>query len=307
MKVVNLCAGVIVTMGLVACDQPPDTGEDRGPGDPGSATWEAADETLPSPLIEGNIELGYRMVTTDSPRPVVLLMGGFGTSYKAYNEALDHLTSHGYHTVGVDLPRIGALYAAAHDRSAMEITAVIDHIVSGASPLGSRVRSDQIAMAGHSLGGKIAFYAASLDPRIRLVLAMDPSNSGGPPCFIDSDGCHAFPVADNPETGQKGVMDSMQAASVIFRAPPDLLTNPDKFANAINFWHSLPTTGYLFDFPEARHASWVGNAGIQQITNRTMVAMLQQTFDGKDSSLWFSAATVAKDAADGVSYTISTK
>ena len=37
-----------------------------------------------------------------------------------------------------------------------------------------RVDSDRIGMVGHSLGGKIALCAGSLDPRVKVILASDP-------------------------------------------------------------------------------------------------------------------------------------
>ena len=37
----------------------------------------------------------------------------------------------------------------------------------------ARVASDRIGIAGHSLGGKMAFYTGCLDPRVRAILASD--------------------------------------------------------------------------------------------------------------------------------------
>ena len=44
----------------------------------------------------------------------------------------------------------------------------------------SRFRPTKLALAGHSLGGKITVLAATLDPRVTAVVAWDPVDSNTP-------------------------------------------------------------------------------------------------------------------------------
>jgi predicted dienelactone hydrolase len=63
------------------------------------------------------------------------------------------------------------------------LAAVIDWVAQSATsaegPLGHKVSSDAIALAGHSLGGKISLLVASEDPRPLAVFGLDPVDAAG--------------------------------------------------------------------------------------------------------------------------------
>ena len=46
--------------------------------------------------------------------------------------------------------------------------------------LGSKVDDNVIGMTGHSLGGKVALLAATMDSRVKAAFALDPVDGGGP-------------------------------------------------------------------------------------------------------------------------------
>jgi len=246
---------------------------------------------------------------------LVLFMPGFGATYDVYDMYARHLASHGSIVAGMNF-RIEMGVDGRHDYLARQAVYVIDHVSGSKCPFSVHVDGSRIAAAGHSLGGKIAFYAASLDPRITVVMAMDPSNGGGPPCFISSEWCNAYPVAPNVVTGEAGRLDQVNAASFIMRAAPDL-TNPDPQSNAEHFFfgddgsggHAVGAPALYFDMGAAGHASWlyVGNPHVPRITRRTLVAWLNTHFYGGDFQEYFTGEVAQRDLDAGNLVGIATR
>ena len=233
--------------------------------------------------------------------PLVILVPAFSWGLRYYEEYALHLASHGYMVMGLSLSKYSVFKKANHKQNAKEVVQAITFILSKKNHNHNRyIDTSKIAVSGHSVGGKVAFYAASLDPRIKLVLAMDPVNIGGPPCFISPKACHNYPVAPNPKTGQKGVMMAMQAKALIFRAKPDWISNPEPQFNGIHFWYGLKNEGYLLNFARAKHLSWIRKKEVIEITKRTMVAYLQQEFFLLDRSAYFDGAIIDRDIKQGI-------
>jgi pimeloyl-ACP methyl ester carboxylesterase len=247
---------------------------------------------------------------------LVVLMPGFGASIDLYEMYARHLASHGSIVIGMDFVQtIG--FDGNHDYLARQTTYVIDYAVNNKCPLKGHVDTSKIATAGHSQGGKIAFYAAAIDHRISVVMAMDPSNGGGPPCFISDEWCNAYPVAPNVETGAVGLLDSVDAASFIMRAAPDPL-NPDYQSNAEHFFygldglgtHGVKTPALYFDMGESGHASWLflgKNLNVPRITARTMVAWLKTYFHGQCLEDYFTGEVVQEDIDAGYIVAVDTR
>ena len=239
--------------------------------------------------------------------PLVIFMPGFGATYHAYDMYTKHLSSHGSIVVGMNF-RLPTGVDGRHDYLTRQTTYVVDYALRSGGPLEEHVDSSRIATAGHSLGGKIAFYAAALDPRISVVMALDPSNGGGPPCFISEDWCNAYPVAPNISTGEIGLLDQVKAASFIMRAAPDVF-NPDPQSNAEHFFYGLDGQGthavrapaLYFDMGSGGHASWLylGNLNVPRITKRTMVAWLKTHFYGESLEAYYSGQIVQNDIDQG--------
>lgn len=248
------------------------------------------------------------------PFPLVVLMPGYGANYNQYSLYSEHLASHGAVVIGFNLIT-GLGLDAHHDYMARQATYVIDFALDGGGPLAGVVDAGKIGTAGHSLGGKIAFYAAAIDPRIGAVMTMDPSNSGGPPCLVDPDQCNAYPVAPNIATGAIGELDGVNAASFIMRAAPDALLNPDEQANARYFFegldgaglHGVKSPALYFDMGGVSHASWLTTASIKRVTKRTMAAWLKAYFDGEDMEAYFTGDVVQGDVDVGIIKDIQTR
>ena len=249
------------------------------------------------------------------PFELVILMPGFGATYTLYGLYAMHLASHGSIVIGMNF-RLPGGFDGMHDYLARQTLYVLDYALGETEPLSGHVDGSMIATAGHSLGGKIAFYAASLDPRITVVMAMDPSNGGGPPCFISDEWCNAYPVAPNILTGATGLLDQVDAASLILRAEPDPF-NPDPQSNAEHFFHGIDGEGshavrspaLYFDMGSAGHASWLflGNVQVPRITGRTMVAWLKTHFHGESLEAYFTGHIVQGDLDAGHIVAVDTR
>jgi hypothetical protein len=228
---------------------------------------EALDATFYAPSNDG-------VAIADGAHPLALVMHGFGTTHRFYEHFTRHLASHGIVVLGITLP--GAL-TAAHDKNAAEAIAAIDFALGQDAPQAVRGGTDaeRIAVLGHSLGGKIAFYAAALDARIDLVVGWDPSNAGGPPCFIDPESCNAFVVAPNCLAQESGIVHQLRAESVVFRAAADG-ANPEPAHNAIHFYRGAPAPATLLDFDmNVLHGDFASEtAAVIPHTRRVQLAFL---------------------------------
>jgi len=259
---------------------------------------------IPTKIFAPSVDGGTNIAP--GPFPLVVFMPGFGANYSNYFQITSHLASHGFIVIGMNfITELG--FDGKHDYLARQTTYVIDHALSGDSPLAGHVDASSVATAGHSLGGKIGFYAAAIDPGITVVMAMDPSNSGGPPCSVAPDWCNAYPVAPNILTGNIGLLDGVDAAGFIMRAAPDALFNPDEQSNAQYFFtgldgegsHAVKSPALYFDLGAAGHISWLTDAEVIRISKRTLVAWLKTHFEGEDLEPYFSGAVIQKDIDAG--------
>jgi len=246
--------------------------------------------------------------------PLVVFMPGFGASYGLYLPFTRHLASHGNIVIGFNFV-IAPGFDGRHDYLARQAAYVIDYALDPAGPLAGRVDGSRIAAAGHSLGGKISFYAAAVDPRVSVVMTVDPSNSGGPPCLISETWCNAYPVAPNIVTGAQGLLGDVNAASFIMRAAPDILLNPDEQSNAERFFTGLDGAGLYgvkspalyYDMGSISHAAWITNPNIIRISKRTMTAWLKAHFGGEDMEPYLTGHVVQVDVDAGTVASVQTR
>lgn len=240
---------------------------------------------------------------------LVILLPGFSAHYYDYEIYANHLASHGFIVLGMDYVETSADSAIGmHPDKATQVTEAITYALN-ISSVSSLIDSNKIATMGHSLGGKIAFYAAAIDSRVNVVIAMDPSNAGGPPCNISPENCANYPVAANPGRGAVGMVKDIQAASLIFRSQPDGLTNPAAEFNAYYFYYGSDTNGTngapsistYIDMGSAAHASYLPKliSFVPTIVKRDAVAWLQFIFNGTDNSTYFSGAKMQADINAG--------
>jgi predicted dienelactone hydrolase len=145
-----------------------------------------------------------------APYPVVLFSPGNGTNMEFYSALAGEIASHGYVVVGInhpyDVPAVElsdgsvapydraqwSLDAAAHQsytRERMKVrVADLLFALDQAESLGTNTDSlfagildlENVAVAGHSLGGVAASEACKTDPRFKACLNFDGLQKGGP-------------------------------------------------------------------------------------------------------------------------------
>ncbi len=179
--------------------------------------------------------------------PTIFFMPGFGAEARDYVWIMKYWASKGSKVVGVDFPKSGFFDPQNHEENAKQILKLVENYKKN-NP------NTKLILAGHSRGAKIAFYTASKTNKVDAVIAFDPVNAGGPPCFI-SDKCYNYPVASNPIRKQKGVLSKYSTPSLIFSVPIDSW-NPDDQFHSLKFWNDLSKNAYLFDCENVSHAAW---------------------------------------------------
>jgi dienelactone hydrolase len=207
---------------------------------------------------------------------LVLVLPGFATSYTSYTAYAEHLASHGFVVVGIDTR--SNLLMSSHDTEALEVVRTLDWLLQD-SPFKQRIDASKIAVAGHSKGGKVAFFASALDPRIDLVIGWDPVNGGGGPCAFDPN-CNAMPVAPNCAVMAQGIEQYMHAESLVIGAPPDPDLNPEASQNCVEFYRGAPSPAALIVLATG-HAAWAQGADapdVFRITKAAHLARLLQRF-----------------------------
>ena len=115
--------------------------------------------------------------TGAGPYPLVILAHGFQLQPSQYYGYVKRLATFGYVAMTVDFPT--SLLGNDNAAEAKDLSGAIDWALASGKLTGL-VDKTRIGVTGHSLGGKLAVYAASIDPRFDALFAMDPVDGGGP-------------------------------------------------------------------------------------------------------------------------------
>jgi len=141
----------------------------------GAATVTTATAAIPGATAGRTVQATVFTPSSPGPRPLVVISPGFQMARAQYTSYARHLATWGFAVVLTDYAG-GSLFPN-HTTLANDVPKVIDWAL--AQPA-LAVAPTQIALAGHSLGGKISVYAASLDPRVKAVVAWDPVDANSP-------------------------------------------------------------------------------------------------------------------------------
>lgn len=124
---------------------------------------------------------------TPGPYPVVVVGHGFQLPVTQYTNYLKRLATFGYVAITADFP--ASFLGQNNTKNAQDLISAIDW--AGTKP---ELDADTsiAGMTGHSLGGKLALLAATMDARVKASITLDPVDGGGgpgggcsPPACID--------------------------------------------------------------------------------------------------------------------------
>jgi len=240
---------------------------------------------------------------------LILLTPGFSASFTLYQRFAMHLSSHGFVVLGFDfIPSANSL-DGEHDYKARQVSYAVDYMLSEENGLAEYIDPLDVGLAGHSMGAKVGFYAASLDDRINVIAAMDPVNAGGPPCFISPSNCAAYPVAPNPDRETIGVLENAHVASLILRSAPDPLVNPANEFNASWFFHgyddnglyAVPAPAVYIDMGKTSHAAYIPllSRPVAAFLKRTMTAWFMTHLRGEIMDRYYDGDIIQADIDKG--------
>ncbi|MEO8700372.1 MAG: CocE/NonD family hydrolase [Kofleriaceae bacterium] len=145
------------------------------PAGDGAFTVTESTASIPGATAGRTLPATIYVPAAAAPHPLVIVSPGFQMARAQYASYAHHLATWGFVVVLTDYADTG--FFADHQKLANDVSAVIDFALAR-TDLGIAV--DQIATAGHSLGGKISIFAATQEPRIRAVVAWDPVDSSNP-------------------------------------------------------------------------------------------------------------------------------
>lgn len=159
-----------------------DAGADAAPVVPGPAGIDDPEKDGPFAIEERKGTVSEREVhalypKTGGPQPIIVFAHGFQLAPSQYESHLKRLASFGYVALTVDYD--ASLAGSDNPAQAKELIAGIDWAKSDAK-VGPHADTTKVGMSGHSLGGKLALLAATLDPRVKAAIVLDPVDGGGP-------------------------------------------------------------------------------------------------------------------------------
>ncbi len=110
----------------------------------------------------------------EGPFPIILFSPGFLLSGRDYQKIGTYLAEQGF-AVALLSYRF-SLFSPDHRALVQDLLFSIQRLLE----LEIRLDPQKIGLLGHSLGGKISLLAASEEPRVRAVAALDPVDAGPP-------------------------------------------------------------------------------------------------------------------------------
>jgi len=237
-------------------DDPPDTdppADDSGTPEPPADPALAGDRGV-SVIDPSGIEAKLYIPDGDGPLPIVVFSPGFQLNPSDYESYAEHFASWGYVTVLVDFDDslFGGPTHADHDAT---VDSIIDWIEGEPAELGGMADSSTIALAGHSMGGKISLLRGSQDARVDLLIGIDPVDSGPPFGGSDTD----YPSVAPERMG--GISVPMLLIGELNNATGSIIS-PACAPEGENFraYYQAATAPVLeVDFTTASHMSFVDN------------------------------------------------
>lgn len=115
--------------------------------------------------------------TSAGPFPVIVIGHGFQLAPSLYYSYAKRLATFGYIAMTVDFPT--GFFGNDNPKEAKDMLGGVAWAKADAT-LGPKVDENVVGMTGHSLGGKIALLAATMDSHVKAAFVLDPVDGGGP-------------------------------------------------------------------------------------------------------------------------------
>jgi predicted dienelactone hydrolase len=160
------------------------------PQDPGNATGVTFTSTTQDVTVASGttVPVTIYLPAAAALAPVVVFHHGFQLDPSQYASYGEHLAGWGYVVVMPKMPG-GLIGGPTHRDLADYLEAILDWIeANGATaggPLQGKADATRIALAGHSMGGKVSMLVASEDARPKAVFGVDPVDAAGSPLATD--------------------------------------------------------------------------------------------------------------------------
>jgi pimeloyl-ACP methyl ester carboxylesterase len=117
------------------------------------------------------------------PYPVVVVAHGLSLPANQYYGYVKRLASFGYVALTVDFP--SSPFSVNNPAEAQDLLAGIDWAKNDPT-VGPKADPSHAGMTGHSLGGKVALLAATMDARVKAAIVLDPVDGGAGSCTAPS-------------------------------------------------------------------------------------------------------------------------
>lgn len=270
------------------------------PADPGAYDVHIEDDvTVP-------IEMDEAVLTVCSPSsdggaspaagpfPALVVSPGFQLPRNQYQSMCDHMASWGYVVLLQDYARDGGIFNPPnHQTLAEDIGRLLDWALSAQSGIADRIDEARIAVAGHSLGGKVSILSATLDSRVKAVVGWDPVDANPP---INNGSPSVTPELMDGLTVPLAVLgELLDSQGGFMQCAPADNNYQQYFENACSASEALEVT-----VEEADHMDWIDDrstcgltcnacqtgvrddAETRAITRRVTTAFLEANLRGRD-------------------------
>ncbi len=153
-----------------------------GPPDPnadGPFAFAEKDATTTIAATGDSVAIHVAYPTTAGSYPVIVVAHGFQLPPSQYRAYVTRLATFGYVALTVDFPT--SLLGNDNPAEAKDLLGGVDWAKADAT-VGPVTDATTLGMTGHSLGGKVALLAATMDPRVKAAIELDPVDGGGGSC-----------------------------------------------------------------------------------------------------------------------------
>jgi dienelactone hydrolase len=169
--ITSLCVGC----GSASTSPAPD------PNLPGPYTYAELDDTM-NVASTGDMAVPIHCAypasgPTAGPYPLILVSHGLALPASQYYGYVQRLASFGYVALTVDYP--ASALTVNNTEEVEDVLAGIDWAKTNAT-VAARADTTTVGMTGHSLGGKLALLAATMDPRVKAAIVLDPVDGSVP-------------------------------------------------------------------------------------------------------------------------------